>query len=46
VIADEDRDLVEKFDIHQAPTLVVLRGGKVEKFVNVSNIRKYIESQN
>ena len=46
VIADEDRDLVEQFDIHQAPTLVVLRGGKVEKFVNVSNIRKYIESQN
>ena len=46
VIADEDRALVEEFDIHQAPTLVVVRGGKAEKIVNVSNIRKYIESQN
>ena len=46
VIADENRDLVEEFDIHQAPTLVVVRGGKAEKIVNVSNIRKFIESQN
>ena len=44
VLADEDRDLVEQFDIHQAPTLVVIRGGKVEKIVNVSNIRKFIEA--
>ena len=46
VIADENHDLVEQFDIHQAPTLVVVRGGKVEKFVNVSNIRKFIEANN
>ena len=43
VIADENKELVEKFDIHQAPTLVVIRGGEAEKIVNVSNIRKYIE---
>jgi ribonucleoside-triphosphate reductase len=44
VIADENRELVEQFDIHQAPTLVVVRGGTVEKIVNVSNIRKFIEA--
>ena len=46
VYADESRELVEEFDIHQAPTLVVVRAGKAEKFVNVSNIRKFIESSN
>ncbi len=44
VIADENRELTEQFDIHQAPTLVVVRNGKMEQFVNLSNIRKYIDS--
>ncbi len=44
VIADENRELVEEFDIHQAPTLIVVRGGGVEKVVNVSNIRKFIDT--
>ncbi|MBQ9735177.1 MAG: ribonucleoside triphosphate reductase [Clostridia bacterium] len=44
VLADENRELVELYDIHQAPTLVVVRGGTVEKIVNVSNIRKFIEA--
>ncbi|MBP3437351.1 MAG: ribonucleoside triphosphate reductase [Clostridia bacterium] len=44
VIADENKELVETFDIHQAPTLVVVKGGKAEQFVNLSNIRKYIDS--
>ena len=45
VIADENRELVEQFDIHQAPTLVVVKNGVAEKIVNLSNIRKYIEEQ-
>lgn len=44
VIADESRELTEKYDVHQAPTLVVIRGDKIEKIVNVSNIRKFIET--
>ena len=45
VIADENRALVEQFDIHQAPTLVVIKNGVAEKIVNLSNIRKFIEEQ-
>ena len=44
VIADENREMTEQFDIHQAPTLVVIQNGKMEQFVNLSNIRKYIDS--
>ena len=44
VIADENRELTEQFDIHQAPTLVVVRNGKMEQYVNLSNIRKYIDT--
>ena len=44
VIADENREMTEQFDIHQAPTLVVIKNGKMEQFVNLSNIRKYIDS--
>jgi anaerobic ribonucleoside-triphosphate reductase len=45
VYADENRDLVEKFEIKQAPTLVVTAGGKTEKIVNLSNIKLFIDSQ-
>ena len=44
LLADENREMTEQFDIHQAPTLVVIRNGKMEQFVNLSNIRKYIDS--
>ncbi|MBQ6039345.1 MAG: ribonucleoside triphosphate reductase [Oscillospiraceae bacterium] len=43
VIADEEPELVEKFDIHQAPTLVVVSGDAYENIVNVSNIRRFTE---
>ncbi|MBQ8996254.1 MAG: ribonucleoside triphosphate reductase, partial [Oscillospiraceae bacterium] len=42
VFADEDEAASDKYGIRQAPTLVVESGGKMEKIVNVSNIRKYI----
>ncbi|MDD3252823.1 MAG: ribonucleoside triphosphate reductase [Lachnospiraceae bacterium] len=41
--AEENQDMSEKFGIMQAPTLVVVKDGTVEKFVNASNIRKYTE---
>lgn len=43
VIADEEAELVERYDIHQAPTLIVTDGTDFERIVNVSNIRRYIE---
>ena len=43
ILANEDIASVDLYDIRQAPTLVVIRGGKMEKFENVSNIRRFIE---
>lgn len=45
VYADESLELVEKYGIKQAPTLVVVENGKeTAKVVNLSNIRKYAET--
>ena len=45
VYADERVDLVQKYGIKQAPTLVVAENGvEVEKAVNLSNIKKYIDT--
>lgn len=43
VDAEENPEMTTRFGIMQAPTLVVVKDGKVEKFVNASNIRKYTE---
>lgn len=43
VDAEKQPNLVEKFGIRQAPTLVVIQNGKVEKYVNASNIQKFVE---
>ena len=45
IVANENKDLCTKFDIKQAPTLVVVKGNLVEKIVNVSNIRAYVEKK-
>ena len=42
--AEENIELTKSLDITQAPTLVVIKKGKVDKYANLSNIRKYIES--
>jgi len=42
--AEEQMDLTEKFDIKQAPTLIVLGKNGAEKYINASNIKKYIET--
>ena len=44
VYANKDLDAAKQFGIMQAPTLVVIKDGKAEKIVNVSNIRKFIDS--
>ncbi len=41
LLANENRELCEAFDIRQAPTLVVVRGGEFEKFAGVSDIKKH-----
>ena len=43
VDAEENRELSLAYGIKQAPSLVVVDGEQVEKHVNASNIKKYIE---
>ncbi len=44
IIAEENIDLVKKYGINQAPALITVKDGAFEKIVNVSNIKRYIES--
>lgn len=41
--SEEHPELAEKFGIMQAPTLVLVRDGMVQKFANASNIRRFAE---
>lgn len=41
--AEENKELTKKYKVMQAPTLVVISDGRIEKFANASNIKKYIE---
>lgn len=41
--AEEHPKLAEEFGIMQAPTLVLVRDGVVQKFANASNIRRFAE---
>ena len=43
VDAEVDVDLTKKFDVKQAPTLVVVDGDSVERIQNVSNIKKFVK---
>mgnify|MGYP005804925237 FL=1 len=45
VDAEENAELSSKLGIMQAPTLVLVKDGKIQKFVNVSNIRRYTEER-
>ena len=40
--AEEEPELTAKYGVMQAPTLVVVDGDNSEKFVNASNIQKYV----
>ena len=41
--AEENMELTREYGVMQAPTLVVVSGDTVKKYVNVSNITKYVE---
>ena len=43
VDAEENLDLVSQYGIMQAPTLIVLHDGVVDKYVNASNIKRYVD---
>ena len=43
LLAEDNKDLVAEFGIKQAPTLIHISGGKVEKIVNASNIKAFCE---
>ncbi|MGN1148188.1 MAG: ribonucleoside triphosphate reductase [Lachnospiraceae bacterium] len=42
--AEENMELVQRYGVMQAPTLVVVNGDSYKKYVNASNIKKYAES--
>ncbi|MBE7022028.1 MAG: ribonucleoside triphosphate reductase [Ruminococcaceae bacterium] len=44
VLATENPELAEEYEVRQAPTLLQIADGKVQKIVNLSNIRAYTES--
>ena len=44
--AEENLELAGKYGVMQAPTRVVVCGDTHEKFVNASNIKKYVENTN
>ena len=44
LLADENVELVKKFGIKQAPTLVITDGESFEKYVGVGEIRNYLNS--
>ena len=46
IFADKDPEAAKKFDIRQAPTLIVSDGENVQKITNLSNIKAYIEGLN
>ena len=43
--AEENMDLVEKYGVMQAPTLIVVKDGQVTKLANASNIKNYAEKE-
>ena len=42
--AEENQELAMKYGIMQAPTLVVVDGHQAKKYVNASNIKKYVDA--
>ena len=42
LLANDNKEMVEAFGIKQAPTLVVVKNGEVEKYTGVSDIKKFL----
>lgn len=45
VDAEENADLAREYSILQAPTLLEIKEGKVKKYVNTSNIKRFVDEQ-
>ncbi|MDR2547232.1 MAG: ribonucleoside triphosphate reductase [Lachnospiraceae bacterium] len=45
VDAEENSDLAARYNVMQAPTLVVISGGEPRKFVSTVSIKKYVEQE-
>lgn len=43
VDAEKNPEMAARYGIMQAPTLVVIRGNEEEKYVNASNIQRYVD---
>ena len=43
--AEENPDMARAFGIMQAPTLVITDGEHTKKYVNASNIQKYVDEE-
>ena len=43
--AEKNPEMAREFGIMQAPTLVIMNGGHVKKYVNASNIQKYVDEE-
>lgn len=41
--AEENMELANRYGVMQAPTLVVVDGDHHKKYVNASNIKKYVD---
>ncbi len=46
ILAEENKDLINKYGVRQAPTMVVLSKDGFEKYVNTANIKKYLDAVN
>ena len=44
VDAETNPGLVQQYGVMQAPTLVVVDGGSMTKYVNASNIQRYVDA--
>jgi ribonucleoside-triphosphate reductase len=45
VDAEENLDLAGLYHVFQAPTFLVVRGSTVQKYVNITNIKKYVDNR-
>ncbi|MCR4615189.1 MAG: ribonucleoside triphosphate reductase [Clostridiales bacterium] len=45
VFVEDNQDMAKEYGLKQAPTLIVTMGGNVEKYTNVSNIKRFIEDK-
>jgi anaerobic ribonucleoside-triphosphate reductase len=43
--AEQNPELVQRYGVMQAPTLVVVDGGHATRYVNASNIQKYVDTR-